>query len=91
MSSKEELFDTDIIKSVNQLVENKSSVLREIEDFKEKDKMLSLCMEEFENDLSKEKKEKFDNIIRLMYEVEEYYNTLAYSLGTKYGKNIEKI
>lgn len=53
--------------------------------------MLSLCMEGFEDELSKENKEKFDKIIKLMYQVEEYYIALAYILGDKYGKNVEKI
>lgn len=53
--------------------------------------MLSLCMEGLENELSKENKEKLDKVIKLMYQVEEYYITLAYVLGTKYGKNIEKM
>jgi len=53
--------------------------------------MLLLCMERLENELSKENKEKFDKIIKLMYQVEEYYIALAYFLGDKYGKNIEEI
>ena len=91
MGNEEELFDTDTISYITQLVESKSNLLNEIKDFKEKDKMLSLSMEALENELSKENKDKFDKIIKLMYQVEEYYIALAYSLGTKYGNNIEKI
>ena len=53
--------------------------------------MLSLTMESLENELSKENKEKFDRIIKLMYQVEEYYIALSYMLGTKYGKNMKQI
>lgn len=91
MNNKGELFDKETINYITELVENKSYLLINQKDFKEKDKMLSLCMENFENDLSEEKKEKFNSIIKLMYQIEEYYLTLAYSLGTKYGKNIEKM
>ena len=91
MSSKDELFDKDTVSYINDLVENKSDLLNEINDFKEKDKILYLYMEEFENKLSDENKDKFDEIVKLMYQVEEYYIALAYSLGTKYGKNIERI
>ena len=91
MGSNEELFDQDSISSINEFVENKSNLLNEIKDFKEKDKTLSLYMDELEKQLDKESKEKFDQIIKLMYQVEEYYIALAYSLGTKYGENIENL
>ena len=91
MGSNEELFDQDSISSINDFVENKSNLLNEIKDFKEKDKTLSLYMDELEKQLDKESKEKFDQIIKLMYQVEEYYIALAYSLGTKYGENIENL
>ena len=66
-------------------------LLREIKDFKETDKMLSICMEEMEDVLSEDLRDKFDEVIRLMYKTEEYYFTLAYSLGAKYGSNLNKI
>ena len=91
MGSNEELFDQDSISSINEFVENKSNLLNEIKDFKEKDKTLSLYMDELEKQLDKESKDKFDQIIKLMYQVEEYYIALAYSLGTKYGENIENL
>lgn len=91
MGSNEELFDQDAISSINDFVENKSNLLNEIKDFKEKDKTLSLYMDELEKQLDKESKDKFDQIIKLMYQVEEYYIALAYSLGTKYGENIENL
>ena len=91
MSSKGELFDTDTIAYVNQLIESKANLLINEKDFQDKDKMLSLSIEDFENELSKEQKDKFDEIIKLMYQVEEYYIALAYSLGAKYGTNLEKM
>lgn len=91
MDSDKELFESDMISYITQFVESKEDLLKNVKEFKEKDKMLLLCMENFEKDLSKENKDKFDKIIKLMYQLEEYYITLAYMLGTKYGKNIEHI
>ena len=82
------LFDKDRKNNIIQFVESKEDLLKNINDFKEKDKMLSLCMENLENELSKDKKESFNKVIKLMYQVEEYYIMLAYILGTKHGKNI---
>lgn len=91
MNNDKKLFDNDMVNHITQFVESKEDILKDIKDFKEKDKMLSLCLEGLENELSKENKEKLDKVIKLMYQVEEYYITLAYMLGTKYGKSIEKI
>ena len=91
MSSKGELFDTDTITYVAQLVESKADILRNEKDFMEKDKILALSIEDFEKELTKEQKDRFDKVIKLMYQVEEYYIALAYSLGTKYGENLEKM
>ena len=91
MNDKSELFDNDLISKINDFVENKSNLLNEIEDFKEKDKLLYLNMEEFIKTISNEDKNKFDQIIKLMYQIEEYYIALSYILGSKYGENIEKV
>ena len=61
------------------------------EDFREKDKMLTICLEEMDSLLSKELKEKFDNVMKLTYQVEEYYFTLAYLLGSKYREKLKGI
>ena len=91
MNNSKELFDKDTISYINQFVESKDELIKDAKDFKEKDDMLCLYMEDLENKLSKENKEKFDKVIKLMYQVEEYYIALAYMLGSKYGNNIEKL
>lgn len=91
MNIDEELFDSDMVNYITQFVESKEDILKNIKDFKDKDKMLSLSLEALENELSKDNKEKLDKFVKLMYQIEEYYITLAYILGTKYGKNIEQI
>ena len=91
MESFEELFDKEIVENVSNLVEEKMKILKNVNDFKEKDKKLSFCMEELDNLLSDELKEKFDEVMRLTYQVEDYYFTLAYLLGAKYGEKLSKI
>ena len=36
-------------------------------------------------------KEKFNEIIQLFLETEEYYFALSYSLGVKYGKDLNEL
>ena len=91
MNNDKELFDKDMISNITQFVESKEDILKNVKDFKEKDKMLALSLEALEDELSKGNKEKLDKVMKLMYQIEEYYITLAYMLGTKYGKNIEQI
>ena len=88
MEANEKLFDKERVNKINEFVEGKSNILNEIKDFKEKEKILSLCMESLEKELSKEHKENFEKVIKLMYQVEEYYITLAYSLGTNFTGKI---
>ena len=91
MESFEELFDKEMVENISNLVESKMKILKDVKDFKEKDKKLSFCMEELDNSLPEELKEKFDDVMRLTYQVENYYFTLAYLLGSKYGEKKSKI
>ncbi len=91
MESFKELFDKDIVESISTLVEKKMSILEDVQDFKEKDKKLAFCMEDLENALPDELREKYDEVMRLMYQTEDYYFTLAYLLGAKYGEKMGKI
>lgn len=91
MERFEGTFDNETVEHISNLVESKMHILREIEEFKKIDKKLSIFMEELENALPENLKDKFDEIIKLTYQTEEYYFTLAYSLGIKYGSNLNKI
>ncbi len=79
----EKIFNEETVEKISNLVEEKMPMLRDVKDFQEKDKMLAICTEELEKLLSGELREKFDNVMRLTYQVEEYYFTLAYILGSK--------
>ena len=48
-------------------------------------------IEAFEKLLSEESKERFDNIMKLSYQIQDYYFTLAYFLGRQHGEQITKL
>ncbi len=91
MKDLEQLFDMEFVEDISNLVESKMSVLQKVKDFKKKDKELSREMEELDNMLPEDMKSKFDDVIRHTYEVEQYYFTLAYLIGTKYSKKMGKL
>ena len=85
------MFENNDYKVISDFVEGKLSILRNNEEFNKKTKKLSDSMEELEKTLSKEQKEKFDKIIKLFYDTEEYYFAFSYSLGVKYGEDLKKL
>ena len=83
--------DTDILKNIedeeyvenlSDYIEGKFNKLNEIKAFKEKDKKLTDIKEEFETSLTDQQNEMFDEVMRLIYQTEDYYFTLAYILGS---------
>lgn len=86
-----EMFENNDYKFISDFVESKLSILRNNEEFNKKTKILSDSMEELEKTLSKEQKEKFDKIIKLFYDTEEYYFAFSYSLGVKYGEDLKNL
>ena len=91
MNKLENLFDKETVKNISQIVEDKMCVLNNVEDFQEKDKNLCMDIEAFEKLLSEESKERFDNIMKLSYQIQDYYFTLAYFLGRQHGEQITKL
>ena len=86
-----EIFNNEIKDFINNLIEEKLTILKENTDFKEKYLRLSDAMDELDKTLSKNQKELFDEIVDLFYATEKYYFTLSYSLGLKYGEDLKKI
>lgn len=84
-------FDIEDYKIISNLIEQKVSILRQSKDFDKKYLRLTNLIEELEDDLVKEQKEKLDEIIKLFYETEEYYFVLSYSLGVRYGDFLRKL
>ena len=66
-------------------------ILRKNTDFNEKYLELTDKMETLEKSLSPKQVEQFHEIVDLFYQTEEYYFAFSYSLGVKYGKDLEKL
>ena len=86
-----EIFANNDFKFISDFVEQKMSILKENKNFENESKRLSDAIEELEQTLSKQQKEKLDEIIKLFYKTEEYYFAFSYSLGVKYGEELKKI
>ena len=91
MENKKEIFATGNYKYISKLVEEKIPVLKKNSDFKQKYTKLADLIDEMAKNLPSDYKKQFDEIIKLTYSVEEFYFALAYSLGIKYGEDLEKI
>lgn len=91
MASFENIFDEDTVESISNLIESKMPLLNKVPKFKQKDEALAKATEELEDILSKEQNEKLDNIMRLYYQIDSYYFTLAYFLGKQHGMQIKKL
>lgn len=91
MYDLENLFNEETVEHISNLVEEKMPILKDISAFNKKDENLALKLEQLENSLSEDSKEKLNHLMKLIYQVDEYYFTLAYFLGIKCGKTIEKL
>lgn len=86
-----QIFENENYKLISNLVEEKIPILKQNKEFNQKYQNLMKKIEELSFNLEGEEKEKFDEIIKLFYETEEYYFALSYSLGVKYGEDLAKI
>ena len=91
MLEKKEIFNNDDYKYISNFVEKKLPILRQNKNFNEKYLKLTDSIENLEKTLTKNQKEQLDEIINLFYETEEYYFALSYSLGLKYGQDLEQL
>lgn len=86
-----EIFNNDNYKFISDYVEQKLSILKKNQNFKNEYLRLTEAMEELERTLSKQQKEQFDEIVQLFYKTEEYYFAFSYSLGVKYGEDLKNM
>ena len=86
-----EIFNNQNYKYISKLMEEKLPILRKNDDFNKKYLRLSDSMEELDETLSEKQKEQFNEIVQLFYNTEEYYFALSYSLGVKYGQDLQKL
>lgn len=88
---EKEIFKKDNYKYISEYVEKKLPILRENKEFESKYIRLTEVMEELEKTLSETQKEQFNEIVELFYKTEEYYFAFVYSLGVKYGEELQKL
>lgn len=91
MKEKIDFFENGDYKFVTNIVNEKLPILRGSKKFEEKYLKLYDIMEQLEDTFNENQKEMFNELIKLFYETEEYYCALAYSLGIKYGNDLNKI
>ena len=91
MDGTKAIFENDNYKAISELVNEKIHVLKENQDFNEKYVKFFDLMERLTNNLKDENKDLFNEFVDLYYKTEEYYMALAFSLGVKYGNELEKI
>ena len=86
-----EIFNNNDYKFISDFIEQKSSILKENNNFRANNFKLTDTMEEFDKTLSEKQKESFNEIVELFYKIEEYYFAFSYSLGVKYGKDLNTL
>ena len=86
-----DIFNNGDYKYISDVIEEKIQILRNNEDFNKKYTTLSDLIENLEMNLTEMQKEQFDEIIKLFYETEKYYFALSYSLGVKFGNDLNKL
>ena len=87
MKDLKALFDAETIENISNMVEDKMYILNNVKDFHEKDKAFAIALEKLELGLPEELKNQFNEVMRLNYQIESYYFTLAYFLGKQHQKN----
>ena len=86
-----EIFNDESYKYISKSIEEKLPILRKNKNFNEIYLKLSDMIDDLEKKLLEEQKEQFNEIIQLFLETEEYYFALSYSLGLKYGKDLNEL
>ena len=90
-NNKLDFFENGDYKLITNLINEKLETLKKYKDFNEQYTKLYDEIDELEVLLNDNQKDKLHEITKLFYNTEEYYFALAYSLGVKYGKDLEKL
>ncbi len=91
MENEIEFFENGDYKFVTNSINERMEKLKECEDFNNKYQKLYDLMDDIELLFDDKQKEKFNEIVKLFYETEEYYFALAYSLGIIYGNDLKNL
>lgn len=91
MNDKMDFFENGDYRLITNLINDKMEKLKKYKDFSEKYTKLYDLIDEIDLILNDNQKYKFNEIMKLIYETEEYYFALAYSLEIKYGNEIKNL
>ncbi len=91
MNDKIDFFENGEYRLITNLINDRIENLKKYKDFNTKYTKLYDLIDEMDENLNNKQKYKFNEIIKLIYETEEYYFALAYSLGIKYGNEIKNL
>lgn len=88
MKFSKNLFSKEHVEEISSIINNKINLLNDISEFQMMDSNLAIFQEKFENSITLEQKKEFDNLMKLNYQIEDYYFTLAFYLGYFYHKEL---
>ena len=86
-----DVFQNDDYLYISNFIEDKLPELREIDKYNKIYLENSSLIEELDSLLQEEERQKFNDIIKTNYELENYYFAYAFLLGAKYSKKIENL
>lgn len=86
-----EIFENGDYKFISNMIEKKVRKLRANTEFNQKYLSLTDKIEKLEREISTEQKSELNEIVKLFYELEEYYFAFSYSLGVKFGNSLESL
>ena len=91
MNQKLNLFISDDYKYLSNFIESKIQELKNIQNFNNIYIKNAKLENELDTRLNEKQKMIFEEYLKLIYELEEFYFAFAYSLGVKYGKDLENL
>ena len=91
MEDKVKFFENGDYRLITNLINEKIGDLRKYKNFNDQYVKLYDKIDELQLIFDDNQQKEFNEIIQLFYDIEEYYLALAYSLGIKYGKDLEKL
>ena len=91
LENKLDFFENGDYKLIANIIDKKIGILKNVEGFNKQYLRLYDAIDEMQVLLEDKQIEKFDEILKLFYSLEEYYLALAYSLGVKYSNDLKNI
>jgi len=85
------LFNEEYLDHVAKQYETKKNRLQKNKRYKRKKEKLSQMIQKFEENLSSEQLDTFENILSTYYDLADFDQALMYSIGIKYGTALSKL